>query len=225
MALIDFEFILRQQPDFGSLVRLGIETGTCTGASTRLMARRLREVISMELSPELAARTALKLERQGYRNVQVRTGDSPVLLRQYFEESPPSAAPILFFLDAHWSGDQSVDWRRVARGGFKGYGVDTAHRGRGGKPSSAEQNPLLEELAVIVEHCPGPAWILIDDMHLLPEQSRTGLRDRGFPGEDWSHLSRELLDSVVVPRCLRKAENRQPRFSQLWLELGPQAVT
>ncbi|MGZ3693428.1 MAG: hypothetical protein ACXWQO_04505 [Bdellovibrionota bacterium] len=79
---------------------------------------------------------------------------------------------------------------------WKGYGLETAHLGEGALPAAAEQCPLLEELEAIATHCRGPAIVLIDDVKNLP-LCGPGLKNRGFPGEDWSHLSREALLKIV----------------------------
>lgn len=52
-----------------------LEIGTGSGYQAAILSRLAREVYTIELVPELAARASQALEAQGYRNVHVRTGD------------------------------------------------------------------------------------------------------------------------------------------------------
>ena len=52
-----------------------LEIGTGSGYQAAVLAKLCREVLSIELIPELAASARARLARLGYRNVQVRTGD------------------------------------------------------------------------------------------------------------------------------------------------------
>ena len=52
-----------------------LEVGTGCGYQTAVLATLARHVYSIELEPELAASAAARLERLGYHNVDIRTGD------------------------------------------------------------------------------------------------------------------------------------------------------
>ena len=52
-----------------------LEIGTGSGYQAAVLGRLAREVYSIEIVPELAARAAKDLERLGYANVHVRQGD------------------------------------------------------------------------------------------------------------------------------------------------------
>ena len=52
-----------------------LEIGTGSGYQAAVLAELAREVYSMEIIPELAERARVTLERLGYRNVRVRTGN------------------------------------------------------------------------------------------------------------------------------------------------------
>jgi protein-L-isoaspartate(D-aspartate) O-methyltransferase len=52
-----------------------LEIGTGSGYQAAILGELAREVYSIELVPELAARATRVLEAQGYRNVHVRAGD------------------------------------------------------------------------------------------------------------------------------------------------------
>lgn len=52
-----------------------LDVGTGSGYQAALLSRLAREVISIELDPELARAAALRLEQGGFRNVRVVQGD------------------------------------------------------------------------------------------------------------------------------------------------------
>ncbi len=182
--------------DLGSLA---IETGTCRGHGARSLARHFPRVITIELSEELFLRSREALRDSP--NVECVRGSSAQVLANVLP-SLPSSLGTFFFLDAHWSGDRTVNW---AASKWKGYGHDTAHLGAAGAvPSSREQCPLVEELVLITSLHRGPACVLIDDIR------NVGKRDSGFPGEDWTHVSKESLVDIVKPRLLELRELERP---------------
>lgn len=176
----------------GGLGSLAIESGTCRGNGARALRKRFDRVITVELSNELHELASKRLEAEGLK-VETFLGNSSEVFAKILPDLPTQR--IFFFLDAHWSGDESVDW---ASSSWKGYGLNTAHLGKG-VPTPAEQCPLAEELRVIMERCAGPAVVLIDDMKNIPAEGE-GLKNNGFAGEDWSHLSRSLLRNIVASR-------------------------
>ena len=62
--------LLRPQP--GDVV---LEVGTGSGYQAAVLSRLARQVYTIEIIPRLAAEAARRLERLGYSNVQVKTGD------------------------------------------------------------------------------------------------------------------------------------------------------
>jgi hypothetical protein len=190
------------------LGNVAIETGTCKGHGAAALAKSFPRVITIELGEELHLAAREKLASLG--NVECLRGNSAELLPEILRGLPEHAAPF-FFLDAHWSGDRTVPWRESK---WKGYGLDTAHLGLpGALPSGPEQCPLAGELAAIAEFCRGSAVVLVDDVKNI------GRRDAGFPGEDWTHLSREKL---VAPLAGRLEEFRElERPAQWFLRLKP----
>ena len=181
----------------GGLGAVAIETGTCKGYGTQELAGFFERVYTIELSEQLFAVARDRLKTLG--NVQCLQGSSSARLAELL---PSLDGPIFFFLDAHWSGDKTVPWNTSK---WKGYGHDTAHLGvQGSKPTGPEQCPLAEELAVIARLCRGPANVLIDDVKNI------GRQDSGFPGEDWTHISRESLLAAVQPRLLEFRELEKP---------------
>lgn len=192
----------------GPLGELAIETGTCRGHGAAALAKSFPRVITIELSEELHLRAKERLAPLG--NVDCVRGSSAEILSELLPSLPP-AQTTFFFLDAHWSGDRTVRWRESK---WKGYGHDTAHLGApGAAPSAPEQCPLAAELLAITKHCRGAALVLIDDV------ANIGRRDAGFPGEDWTHLSRESLLAIPGDRLLSFQELERP--AQWFLRLSP----
>lgn len=181
--------------------RHAIETGTCLGYSTRRLSKIFQIVDTIELSPALSSRTKSEMLREGYENVLFHVGDSAEILRRIIPSLRKDAC--LFYLDAHWSGDASVDW---ARSDWKGYGVPTAHLGDAIRPTTEEQVPLLYELRAIADTFRGTAVVSIDDFALFGPDGR-GLRDRGFLGNDWSGLSIDKLKEACGDRILEWIES------------------
>jgi len=196
MGSICLDRLLKVIP--GALGSVAIETGTCKGLGAKALAKSFPRVITIELSEALHREARERLAP--FSHVTCLRGSSVELLPPVLEGLQKE--PVFLFLDAHWSGDRTVNW---AQSNWKGYGFDTAHLGAVGfVPGGPEQCPLAAELAAIVRHCRGSACILIDDVKNL------GQRNQGFPGEDWSHLSRESLLSIVAPRLQEFRELEKP---------------
>jgi hypothetical protein len=190
----------------GSLGKVAIETGTCKGYGAKALAESFPRVITIELSEALYREARERLAP--FPQVVCLQGNSADLLPKILQGL--GSEPAFFFLDAHWSGDRTVKWEESK---WKGYGLDTAHLGKAGAaPTGPEQCPLLAELTAIVGHCRGPACVLIDDV------KNVGQRNQGFPGEDWSHLSKESLLAVVGNRLGEFLELDKP--AQWFLRLA-----
>lgn len=201
---------LRPLVSGGALGSVAIESGTCRGNGTRVLAKEFSRVITIELSEKLFLSAKARFRGPEFSHVELLCGDSAETLANLLPQLPEKQTTF-FFLDAHWSGDSSVDWEGSS---WKGYGVDTAHRSRGAlMPTGPEQCPLAAELREIAEKCRGPAILLIDDMKNIPETG-LGLKNHGFPGEDWSHLSRSLLVKIVENRLASSYLLRDP---EQWL--------
>jgi hypothetical protein len=79
-------------------LRTVVETGTYLGEMTAAIAKHVDRVITIELSPELAARARARFTNVA--NVTVLEGDSGKLLPSVLEELSEAA---LFWLDGHYS--------------------------------------------------------------------------------------------------------------------------
>jgi hypothetical protein len=108
-----------------------VETGTLFGDGAELMSKHFKTVHTIEIQDTLYEKA--KARFQGNPGIQCHRGDSVDVLQRL---SLPE--PTVFFLDAHWSGDSSVDW---VKSEWKGYTVNTGYRGTN-PMDPKNQNPL-----------------------------------------------------------------------------------
>ncbi len=158
-----------------------VETGTLYGHTAIHAACMFEHVYSIELNEQLNSNA--KAISSCFPQIQFIQGDSGVEIAKLINRI---SSPTIFFLDAHWSGDKSVDWQSSE---FSGYPTDTSHLGNTETvtPSSQEQVPLDRELEIVLSRFPHEAIIIIDDWQSIGE------RNNAFAGEDWSHLSKQSL--------------------------------
>jgi hypothetical protein len=126
-----------------------IETGTCEGHGVKFARNHFKQVYSIELSDYYYTKATEMFKDD--KNVTIIHGDSGVELRKLLAQIPPT--PMLFYLDAHFSGGQTV----------------------GGSYPGNWCAPLREELTAIFDLDPPQAYIIVDDMQDfwkegLPEQ-------------------------------------------------------
>ncbi len=169
-------------------IKVFIETGTFMGKTAIQESRYFRDVHTIELNEQLFEGN--KSTFKSYKNIYAYKGDTvdvlPDILRRIDE-------PCVFFLDAHWSGDQSVDWGSSE---WKGYGVNTSFRGSQWPPVADQQCPLIEEARLIQQYS-YPCVIIVDDWEVA------GTKNVKFEGEDWSSISLDrLLEIFTVERLL-----------------------
>ncbi len=158
-----------------------VETGTLYGHTAIYASKLFDKVYTIELNEKL--HTNARKINQSIANIEFIQGDSGVEVGKLLGRLNH---PTVFFLDAHWSGDSTVNWNSSA---FSGFPTDTSHTGKVGAaaPSSVEQVPLDREITAILESFPYEALIIIDDWQSV------GKKDHAFAGEDWSHLSQSQL--------------------------------
>jgi hypothetical protein len=187
-----------------------VETGTCRGEGTQVMAAHFDRVYTIELDPTLHAATQARLGEAGCDNITFIQGDSATELKVLVNALD---GPAVFFLDAHWSGDATVDWESSD---WKGYGLNTAHAGDSEQPDSHAQVPLAEEFDAIANHFPHRAIIYVDDMDKFDWLGR-GKKDNCFLGEDWSHLRVSKLKAALQGRI----DKWKRQGSQLFIRVKP----
>ena len=171
--------------------RVLVESGTLYGAGVDRALPYFDAIYTIELDKKLHVDAQMRFWNNP--KVTCLQGDSKEVLHKLIPELPVTG--VVFYLDAHWSGDKSVDWKKSS---WKGY-VETSYVGN--EPTPENQVPLLGELQAIVEKYPGPAILYIDDMDKFDEKGH-GRKDFKFVGEDWSHLTINKLKDAVSPRLL-----------------------
>ncbi|MEQ8240512.1 MAG: class I SAM-dependent methyltransferase, partial [Cyclobacteriaceae bacterium] len=176
-------------------VQTVVETGTFKGESTEIMANHFKRVITIELDDVMYNETSSKLLNKGYKNIEFKKGDSGEIIQNLVEELKE---PTVFFLDAHWSGDNSVNWEK---GEWKGYGINTAHLGKTIRPSGHEQVPMDREIRAIAERFTNKGAVYIDDLVNFDFWGK-GLKNRNFEGEDYSHLDLRDIRKVFGNRLI-----------------------
>jgi hypothetical protein len=135
-------FLLETSRRFGREVF--IETGTFLGDTVEYLKPYFRQIVSVELSEELADRARLRFESDA--NVRIVQGDSAIALVSILDEL---REPALFWLDGHYSHTCVVN----------GDELETAH---GDTPT-----PILRELTNIFSHGIRNHVVIIDDARLF----------------------------------------------------------
>jgi hypothetical protein len=170
--------------------RIYIETGSLHGEGVERALPYFDLIYTIELDSKLHEAVSKKFASDS--KVHCLQGDSKEVLKELLPNLPVDSAAI-FFLDAHWSGDASVDWDSSL---WKGR-VQSAYVGD--IATSENQVPLKEELEAIVSLYQGPAIIYIDDMDKFDDKGQ-GMKNFKFIGEDWTHLTIDILKATVKPR-------------------------
>lgn len=122
-----------------------IETGTFSGIGTEAALAAGMAVKTIELHPFWFERATTQFKDKP---VEVFFGDSAEVLTRIMDSV---YEPVMFWLDAHYSGEES----KTARG--------------------RESSPLLRELNVIWHHSVKTHTILIDDVRLMATQEFDGI--------------------------------------------------
>lgn len=121
-----------------------VETGTYIGDTVEMMRSHFKNVYSIELSEEFAARAQKRFA--ACNNVTILQGDSGVVLKQIYSNLEQ---PVLFWLDGHYSGVIHVDGQDMATGRGE---FDT---------------PIVQELEGLLKDGIRNNVILIDDARLF----------------------------------------------------------
>jgi len=156
-----------------------VETGTLFGHTAIHASYWFKNVFSIELSPELHQQAVDNLRHRD--NVTCLYGDSASVLASLL---PTIKGASVFFLDAHWSGDNSVDWSTSK---FGGYPVETQKLSNTDLAEADRQVPLEGELKSIAREHRGRAMVIIDDWQSL------GNCNFAFAGEDWRNVDKNTL--------------------------------
>ena len=179
-----------------------VETGTLMAHTTLHASYWFPKVWTIELSADLHAQAQISLAARP--NVSCLLGNSGDVL-------PDLAAslrgPSFFFLDAHWSGDESTDWDASR---FSGYPVATARIADPQLSEVERQVPLMAELTALAERHAGKAVVLIDDWGSI------GRSNFGFAGEDWGSLDAEEIRAWIASHPRTQFHFRADHHRYLW---------
>jgi len=167
-----------------------VETGSLYGHTSIFASYFFKSVYTIELSQILY--DYLKPVTTARKNLKVKFGNSADVLPEIIRNLN---GPTVFFLDAHWSGDSSVDF---SKGGWSGYPSDTAHLGSTQTPNPEEQKPIKSEFKSIFDNFQSAALIIIDDWSIMGEANEA------FEKVNWTHLSQgELIQFFAAsPRTV-----------------------
>jgi hypothetical protein len=168
---------------------VAVETGTLFGDSALRLSRHFPMVYTIEINRDLFERAAARFK--DHNGIRVLCGDSKQVLAALVKEI---RRPCLFYLDAHFSGDGSTNWKKSR---WRGYRVDTGYAGD--RPTAENQVPLFEEIKAIHDGLKSRCLIYIDDADEF-DDSGVGLKDKKFQGEDWSHLDLNVIKDYLAAR-------------------------
>lgn len=165
-----------------------VETGAYmgNGIADALATGHFAQVHSIELSPKWHAHCTKRFQSDP--RVHMHLGDSAVVLEQLLISGVlPVDTPVLFYLDAHWSGGETA-----------GADVDNGC-------------PVLRELEVLAKYRKKDVAdvIVVDDMRLMGKDSWSGGYEEIYPLTrfDFRHAApekmRELLSHKRVAECAK----------------------
>jgi len=148
-----------------------VETGTFLGDTTAVAASMFGRVITIEASPKHFDAAAKRFRTSS--NVTCLLGNSRDMLSEAISQAEK---PIIFWLDAHWSGSDT-------------YGSD-------------DECPILDEIAVCVSSAP-ESIVLIDDARLFLAPPPLPHKPENWPGireliSALSGLYSVVLDDVIM---------------------------
>lgn len=175
--------IIKEYPEYKGIDIL-IETGTFKGDVAWYESHLFKEIHTVEIKRELYEKAQARLKNKS--NVICYCGNSAEVLPEILKKIRKRC---ILLLDAHWSGDSSVNWEESC---WKGWGVDTGYRGdKTTIPSAENQTPLKNEVESIAKLHHYPSVIIIDDWISI------NTKDRAFKGENWTHINiDEILYSI-----------------------------
>lgn len=179
-----------------------VETGTHKGIGTTLLSNHFEKIYTIEIDHRLFKFSEEKFKNN--ENIICLHGDSKEIIYKLTDELNESKNNIVFWLDAHWSGDNSVDWQNSK---WKGYGFNTGYIGEATKeelPTGHQQVPLEGEILNIYQNIKNECVLYIDDFDKICPKTLKGLKNKCFVGEDWSHLDFNKIFQTIEDRLLYK---------------------
>ena len=180
-----------EYPEYEGIDTL-IETGTFMGDVAFHEKDFFKEVHTIEIKEDIYMKTKKRLSP--WPNIHCHLGDSVEVLGKILKSIKRRS---IFFLDAHWSGDHTVDW---SKSDWQGYPIDTGFRGakeKDGSVRSENQVPLNEEIRLISQEHPYASVIIIDDWRSI------GTKNQVFQGEDWTSVTIDRILSIIKKERVR----------------------
>lgn len=184
--------------------KIAIETGTFKGSGTLMLSKYFETVYTVEIDDNLFKNAKKRFKDN--KNIICLNGDSKKVILKLTEELNNKDSNIFFWLDAHWSGDNSVDW---ANSKWEGYNCNTGHIGEkeDGTVPAYNQVPLEQEIINIYDNVKNECIIYIDDFDKIDTQTLKGTKNKCFIGEDWSHIDFNRIfnyinDRVIFKKCM-----------------------
>ena len=191
-------------PYIGEDYTTAVETGTYLGATTKYLATQFNKVHTIELDEGLFNEVEKSFKNN--KNIKCHLGDSSTILREKIIDELNNSEydkKVFFFLDAHWSGDDNVDWENSKWKGAYSYarGKNTAHRGNTLLPTAVEQVPLEEEIIHIYNNFQNECLICVDDWDKIGKDG-IGKKNAEFVGEDWSNINFNIIKDKIKDRLI-----------------------
>ena len=191
-------------PYIGKDYTTAVETGTYLGSTTKYLATQFNRVHTIELDEGLFNEVEKSFKNN--KNIKCHLGDSSTVLREKIIDELNNSEDdkkVFFFLDAHWSGDDNVDWENSKWKGAYSYarGKNTAHRGNTSSPNAVEQVPLEEEIMHIYNNFKNECLICVDDWDKIGKDG-VGKKNAEFVGEDWSNINFNTIKDKIKDRLI-----------------------
>lgn len=182
--------------------KIAIETGSCRGDGTLKLSKYFEKVYTIEINEALFEKVKKRFNDQ-QNKIVCCLGDSKVIIKKLLDDDNIKGENIIFWLDAHWSGDSSVDWKNSK---FKGYNFDTGYVGNkiNGKVPGPNQVPLEQEIYEIYKNCKNECILYIDDFDKIDKKTLKGFANKCFQGEDYSHLNFNIIFDYINDRIIHK---------------------
>lgn len=155
-----------------------VETGAYRGDGIQglLQTGHFSEIHSIELSPKWVEHCKARFQHDP--SVHIHEGDSATILTHMIDTNQLPNSPILFYLDAHYSGGETAG--------------DDRDNGC----------PVLRELEAIAKRNVKGDIIFIDDMRLMGRDSWSGIDGSEYPRTyfDFRHVTEMAIEQTMASR-------------------------
>ena len=185
--------------------KIAIESGTFTGKGASELSKYFEKVYTIEIDENLFQNSKERLKNN--KKITFLQGDSKEVILKLSDDINLKNSNIMFWLDAHWSGDDSVDWDKSI---WTGYYRNTGYIGKkiNGLIPGINQVPLEQEIYQIYNNFTNECIIYIDDFDKIDPKTLKGLKNKCFIGEDYSHLDFNKIFNYIEDRIIFKEINR-----------------